>query len=186
MESVVIDIKDDKLVEKRFDELFEVESVIELKFKEDFYLADLYRVVVTEEAIYALDPNFGNLIRFSPEGKVLNKIGPRGDGPAEMPEIVDFAYDGEKDELILGSYSAMKLSRFKPTGEFVSSFKIGEQLDQLAFFPGKDGGVHDLLQFRLPESGTAGCPGRHTWDLFSFSKRYVSHYAEVYFGPSDE
>ena len=132
--SIIIDFENiETTQEKDFFELFQLDTLIELEFKEDFYLGDLYRVVVAEDVIYALDLNFGNLIRFTREGKVLNRIGEKGEGPEEMPEIVDFAYDRENDELILASYSAMRISRFKPTGEFVSSIRAQEQMDQMAF-----------------------------------------------------
>jgi hypothetical protein len=133
-QSIIIDFENiETTQEKDFFELFQLDTLIELEFKEDFYLSDLYRVVVAEDVFYALDPNFGNLIRFTSDGKILNRISEKGDGPEEMPEVVDFAYDRENDELILASYSALKISRFKPTGEFVSSIRAKEQMDQLAF-----------------------------------------------------
>ncbi len=133
-QSITIDLRNSKtVIEKEFFDLFNIDTVIELEFKDDFYLADIYRLKVSGEDIYALDPMLGNLIRYSKEGVPLNKIGLPGEGPEEMQEIVDFSVDIERNELLLGSYSARKISRFKPSGEFVSSIKLKEQVENFSF-----------------------------------------------------
>ena len=133
----IIKINDsESFIEKDFFELFKVDTIIELQFQEDYYLADIYRLFVLDDAIYALDPMLGNLIRFTYDGKPLNKIGNLGEGPMEMLEIEDFSYDLKNDELLLASSSSMKISRFKPNGEFISNIKLNDQVDM--FFYSKE------------------------------------------------
>lgn len=132
--SIIIDLKNqESIIEKEFLDLFAIDTVIELQFNDDFHLADIYRLEINADGIFALDPILGNLIRYSRKGVPINKIGLPGDGPSEMPEIFDFSYDFDKRELLLGSYSARKISRFKPDGEFVSSIKLIDQLDHFSY-----------------------------------------------------
>lgn len=130
----MLDLEDSQtFFERDFFELYSIDTLIELEFRDDFYMSELYRVKKGRDEYYALDPLIGNLIRYSRNGKALNRVGVIGPGPMEMAEIDDFSYDEEKDELLLASYSAMKISRFKPSGEFVSSIRLEEQLDQFSY-----------------------------------------------------
>lgn len=132
--TVVLNVHDpESFVEKDFFEMFSIDTLINLELKDDFYMADLYRIKMGRNEYYALDPLMGNLIRYSRDGKVLNRIGVLGPGPMEMPEIDDFAYDNDREELLLGSSTARKISRFKPDGTFISSIRLGEQLDQFSY-----------------------------------------------------
>lgn len=120
-----------EIIEKDFWELFQLESAIELKLFQDFFISSIYRLKVHQNEYYALDESLGNLIRFDANGIPLNRIGKIGDGPEELPNFSDFEID-EKGNILIGSGSGMKASTFTKEGDFVSSIKFKNQLDQLS------------------------------------------------------
>ncbi|MFN3761494.1 MAG: 6-bladed beta-propeller [Algoriphagus aquaeductus] len=120
-----------EIIEKDFWELFELKSAVELKLTEDFFISNIYRLKVYENEYFALDESLGNLIRFDSNGLPINRIGKIGDGPEELPNFSDFGID-EKGNIVIGSGSGMKASTFTKEGDFVSSIKLKDQLDQLS------------------------------------------------------
>lgn len=131
--AIVINLDDkNKFKEKEFWELFEIDNVTELEFKEDYFLSSIYRLKITETEIFALDVELGNLFRYSLEGKFLNRIGKIGDGPKELPQIGDFYYNSANNELILASGGAMRVSRFSPDGNFIETIKLKDQMDRIS------------------------------------------------------
>lgn|GEM_PF-2489464 len=46
-----------------------------------------------------MDNNLGQILTFTIEGKFVNNVVEKGDGPTEMPIITDFAYDSQNNEI---------------------------------------------------------------------------------------
>lgn len=120
-----------EVLEKDFWELFKLESAIELKLSKDYFISTIYRLKVHQNEYFALDETLGNLIRFDSNGKPLNRIGKIGEGPEELPNFSDFGID-ERGNIVIGSGSGRKASIYSKEGEFLSSIKFKDQLDQLA------------------------------------------------------
>lgn len=128
----LINISEDTNVNKKdFFNLFRLTNVIELEFRGDYYLNNIRRLIISENSIYALDPDFNNLVRYDLNGKIVSKIGVIGEGPQEIPEIVDFSVM-DSGNLALISFSAMKVSIYDSLGGFVRSVKINDQIDQIS------------------------------------------------------
>ncbi len=124
-----------EVIEKDFWELFQLESAVELKLTEDFFISSIYRLKFFQNEYYALDESLGNIIRFDANGIPLNRIGKMGDGPEELPNFSDFGID-ENGNIVIGSGSGMKASTFTKEGKFQSSIKFKDQLDQLTVSKG--------------------------------------------------
>ncbi|PZV82944.1 6-bladed beta-propeller protein [Algoriphagus aquaeductus] len=120
-----------EVLEKDFWELFKLESAIELKLSQDYFISTIYRLKVHQNEYFALDETLGNLIRFDSNGKPLNRIGKIGEGPEELPNFSDFGID-ERGNIVIGSGSGRKASIYSKEGEFLYSIKFKDQLDQLA------------------------------------------------------
>lgn len=120
-----------EVLEKDFWELFKLESAIELKLSQDYFISTIYRLKVHQNEYFALDETLGNLIRFDSNGKPLNRIGKIGEGPEELPNFSDFGID-ERGNIVIGSGSGRKASIYSKEDEFLYSIKFKDQLDQLA------------------------------------------------------
>ncbi len=120
-----------------FFDLFSLEEIIELKLRKGDYLGSLSRFEIFDNHIFALDPSFNNLIKFDLKGNYITKIGRIGEGPDEIPEIVDFSIDPNTGLIGLASYSQMKISKYDQLGNFVDVTKIREQIDQFVIFDNK-------------------------------------------------
>lgn len=120
-----------KIEEKKFWELFKLESVIELRLSNDFFISSIYRMKIYQDEFYVLDESLGNLIRFDEQGSAVNRIGTIGDGPNELPQIADFSID-ENGNIYIASGVAMKISKFSKEGEFQSNIQFEDQMDQVA------------------------------------------------------
>ncbi|MCS5491347.1 6-bladed beta-propeller [Algoriphagus limi] len=134
----IIDLSDNKNFEESdFFDLFSIDEIIELQLPEGSYLGSLRRFEIFDDHLFALDPSFNNLAKFDLKGNYITQIGRIGEGPDEIPEIVDFSIDSKTGHIGLASYSQMKISRYDQNGNFVEATKIGEQIDQLAIFDNK-------------------------------------------------
>ncbi|MEP0711727.1 6-bladed beta-propeller [Algoriphagus sp.] len=123
--------------EANFLEIFKLIGVNELEFKSDFYLGEVSKIALSKGDFIVLDEKLEDLIRFTSEGKVLNRICKKGDGPTEMPAISDFAFDPDKDEIYVISPGNMQVKIFKPDGTFVRNFKIESQADHITILGNK-------------------------------------------------
>lgn len=128
-------IKLSDTIEKDFWDLFQLESAIELKLSQDYFISTIYRLKFYQNEYFALDESLGNLIRFDSNGIPLNRIGNIGDGPEELPNFSDFGID-ENGNVLIGSGSGMRASIYTKEGDFQSSIKFKNQLDQLSISNG--------------------------------------------------
>jgi hypothetical protein len=130
------EIKLDQIEEKEFFELFELQEILELKLSDDFFITDIYRMKVYDNEFFVFDESMQNLIRYNRNGVALNRIGEIGDGPNEIPQIADFSID-RYGNIYLASGVAMKIAKYSKNGEYLSSIKLEDQMDQITIAGGK-------------------------------------------------
>jgi hypothetical protein len=132
-ELIVISIDDtETFIEEEFDNIFQLERVVELNAPEGFYIAELTKAVILNDQILVLDSKLGQLLTFTNQGEFVNNVVEKGDGPTEMPSISDFAYDYQNDEIHVISPGIMQVKVFKTDGTFVMNFKMETQADHIA------------------------------------------------------
>lgn len=76
-------------------------EIIPLETNSNSFIANMKDVAVTERDIFVSDYKDQRLLRFSREGKFLNKIGTIGQGPEEYIQMWQFLIDEEKKEVYI-------------------------------------------------------------------------------------
>lgn len=76
-------------------------EIIPLETNSNSFIANMEDVAVTERDIFVSDYKDQRLLRFSREGKFLNKIGTIGQGPEEYIQMWQFLIDEEKKEVYI-------------------------------------------------------------------------------------
>ncbi len=138
---LIISLDDsDTFSEGGFFEIFELREVKELTYNPNHFLAEVSKLVVTEDGFLVLDKNLDALFRYDSQGQLLNRICKIGDGPAEMPGVSDFVFDPGKEELYVIASGSLQVKVYKPDGTFVRNLKMGVQADHIALI-----GDHPVL-----------------------------------------
>lgn len=76
-------------------------EIIPLETNSNSFIADMRDVAITEHDIFVSDSKDQRLLRFSRDGKFLNKIGTIGQGPEEYIRMWQFLIDEEKKEVYI-------------------------------------------------------------------------------------
>lgn len=76
-------------------------EIIPLETNSNSFIADMRDVAITEHDIFVSDSKEQRLLRFSRDGKFLNKIGTIGQGPEEYIRMWQFLIDEEKKEVYI-------------------------------------------------------------------------------------
>jgi hypothetical protein len=91
-------------------------SYIPLETTDESLVSEVECILVTDTHIYIRDTYMGgSVLIFSREGKFINHI-KRGQGPAEILNLKDIAFDKENQELVVYHYKM--LSFYTPDGEY--------------------------------------------------------------------
>ncbi|MCS4436578.1 6-bladed beta-propeller [Aquiflexum gelatinilyticum] len=148
--------------EIEIENLFEIEEIIPLDVPDGETLVSIYRLQTFEGNYYLLDLDFGTLLKFSPEGKALAKIGKLGEGPSELLDYSDFALSKSGKELLVVSMSGMSLSFFDLEGNFKRKIRLKSQSEMIGVDKDRNIGMsityfnEDFYNFEtLDSSGTS-------------------------------
>ncbi|WP_455592706.1 6-bladed beta-propeller [Bacteroides sp.] len=91
-------------------------EIIPLETNSNSFIANMKDVAVTEHDIFVSDYKDQRLLRFSHEGKFLNRIGTIGQGPEEYIQMGQFLIDEEKKEVyIVTTLSGINVYEFDGT-----------------------------------------------------------------------
>jgi hypothetical protein len=97
-------------------------KLIPLETTDESLLDNIYKVLVTDSAIYIKDDfKGGGIVIFDGKGKFIRRI-PNGQGPGELTRLYDIAYDIENNELI--AYQHSFLLFFTPSGQFIRQKRL--------------------------------------------------------------
>ena len=106
-------LKQDSL---RIGEMLKSIKFIPLETTDNSLVANIEEILVTDSNLYIADSyKGGSLLIFDKNGKFLKRI-IRGQGPEEILELKSFAFNREKQELIM--YHSRFLSFYTPDGKF--------------------------------------------------------------------
>jgi hypothetical protein len=109
-------------------------KLIPLETTDESLLGNIYKVLVTDSAIYIKDDfKGGGLVIFDRDGKFARRI-PNGQGPGELLRLYDIAYDAASNELI--AYQHSFLLFFTPTGQFIRQMRLPLGFYNFTVIPG--------------------------------------------------
>lgn len=120
-----------------FQEHFELHSIVPVETSDSFLLADIDKIVKAGEDYLLLSKKVCTVLLIDGFlGKVKTKISKYGTGPGESRNILDMAFDEERNHiLVYNDYS--KLLRFDLNGRFLFEHPIDGIYEGLTFYDGK-------------------------------------------------
>lgn len=112
------------LGEKKFDfgRLIKDIKIVPLETTNESLLGNIYKILMTDSVSYIFDDfKGGGIAIFDNEGKFIRRI-PHGEGPGELVNVHDIAYDGRNEQLI--AYQHPFLLFYTKEGRFVEQKKV--------------------------------------------------------------
>lgn len=102
-------------------EYCESATVVPLETSEKCLLAEIKKVEVNKDLIYLKDTKGESVYCFDFQGRLINKIGHRGDGPEDFVELTSFSLNKEKGLVYVYSRASDKIVVYSINGDFVES-----------------------------------------------------------------
>ena len=103
-----------------YKKLFSGCEIIEIETNVECLLSNIDKMICKGDSIYIFDMHLSNLYLFSSDGKFLNKIGERGQGPEEYIQCYDFSLYPNSDIV----------SMLSPYGEIINYHNNGKYSDR--------------------------------------------------------
>jgi hypothetical protein len=108
-----------------FTDFMKVEKVIELESKEDALIAGILDVKVRDKRIFIFAEK-SKFYVFNQDGKYLNSIGKKGNGPNEFNYPFDFDLSPDGEKVAIWDYINSKLLFYKIDGQFIDGIRSKE------------------------------------------------------------
>lgn len=118
-----------KLTEKENIGLSEIAKdvrYIPLETSEECLLSDELQLYYSSEYIFVGDQKIQKFYRFDKDGKFLNAIGKKGEGPEEYPMALFFYVDEKEKNVYLTSSQTQSLYRYDYSGTYKGEIKLSE------------------------------------------------------------
>ena len=96
--------------------------------------AYLRHIQLTDNYIFIL--NSGVVFRFDRDGKFLNKIDRRGNGPEEYIAAFSVVIDDTQKEVLFYDQATYNLLKYSYNGKFINSINMGAYISQMALLGG--------------------------------------------------
>lgn len=114
-----------------YKDLFDRIEVIPLESDPQALIGYLDQAICIGDSILVLDMSRSVVLLFSPEGKFLNTIGERGEGPGEYLRCYNVAYDCSNHSIsVLEPYGS--INEYSPDGRFISKLQLPSKSNYMA------------------------------------------------------
>ena len=146
----------------------DVEYIV-LETKEDCMVRPVVRYYFTDSLIFIR--NYDHILKFSSNGKFIERIGTSGRGPGEIDLIRNLSFLPDKKTLVVQKNYQRELLFFSFTGELIKTLDYEPHIESFKILP--DG------HFLTYESGALGtedimfCIMNENWDTLSTIKNYT-------------
>lgn len=107
-----------------FEAFFDINKMSIIRFEDDnpLLLSENIQLVFTEDYIFLLDKGAEQLFRFDHSGRLVNKIGRSGRGPAEYSNVTFFVTETKTQTVDILSNNGSAIMTFDFDGNFVKKF----------------------------------------------------------------
>lgn len=105
----------------------EVVKIVKLELTDASILSSISKLEITDSLIFAYDAMSPNIFVFSHEGKFLNQIGKRGEGPQEYINFNTFFVDKKNEEVIIVDDYKRVLLYYSYNGGFLRRVSLPEK-----------------------------------------------------------
>jgi len=146
----------------------DVEYIV-LETREDCMVRPVVRYYFTDSIIFIR--NFDHILKFSRNGKFIQRIGTSGRGPGEIDLIRNLSFLPDKKSLVVQKNYQRELLFFSLTGELVKTLDYEPNIESFKILP--DG---NFLTYESGASGTEDvmfCIMNENWDTLSTIKNYT-------------
>lgn len=94
-------------------------NVIKLETNDSSLLSTITRIYMDENLFFIFDSYLSKLIIFNNEGKYINQIGKKGEGPKEYGALLDFCVSPQEKQIYLLCDHPNKMMVFDYQGNFI-------------------------------------------------------------------
>ena len=123
--------------EIRYSQFVDSLEYIPLETTDECLIGKITDIALTDDRIFVLDELQQTVWVFTSDGRYINRIGKRGEGPGEYLRITQLEYDKTKNQLIV--LSSSKLFFYDATnGEYIKTIELDRKADDFKLCP--DGG----------------------------------------------
>lgn len=144
-QAIVIDLMDakDSIPYSVFVDSIET---IPLETTDSCLIGGIQDIVVTNDRFFVFDQKMQTIWAFDRQGRFINRIGKRGNGPGEYVRISQIEYDTKKQMIVLLIWN--RLVYYTPDGRYVKSEELPMGVNDFKLLP--DGG---LILSKIGETG---------------------------------
>lgn len=99
-------------------------QIVVLETLDKSLLSEINRISMDDNTLFVLDGKLDNIFMFDINGKYINKIDRKGEGPGEYVQLNDFSIDTDKKQIILLCAIPEKRMYFTYNGEFIKEDRL--------------------------------------------------------------
>lgn len=111
---------------------------INLETNDSCLIKKITDMAVSENRLFVFDQSQQTIWIFDREGKYLNKIYKKGNGPGEYSQIYQFEYDSKDNQIVVLSSYQRKLLFYTLEGDYIKTVDLGIRVQDFKISP--DGG----------------------------------------------
>ena len=106
---------------------------VPLETTSDCLIGHLDKVEISDDGIFALDSRIAKVVyRFSKDGKFINQIGQRGEGPGEYFQPDDMSIDPNTGDIAI--LDQMKVLIYKPDNTYLRNIKLPDYAYKIGWY----------------------------------------------------
>ena len=108
---------------------------INLETNDSCLIGRIEDMAISENRLFVFDKRQQTIWIFDRDGKYINKIYKKGNGPGEYSQMYQFEYDPKNNQIVILSSWEQKLLFYTPEGEYLKSIELGIKAQDFKICP---------------------------------------------------